>query len=139
MQKRGLSRSRRPHQRDKLAFPDIDADILERDYMERVAHKLLGQVACFDNGIAHVFWRPLSPSLRPDGGFTIRSSPPINPWSIRTPCALAGPVLTVRRTALPSRITNTAPSRTADAGTITTRFATQQRASGFSPETNATL
>ncbi len=48
--------------------------------------RLLG----FDDDLAHRFQpfrRTASPSFSPAGGFTIRSSPPMSPCSMRTPCA----------------------------------------------------
>src|SRR5580704_6698355 len=113
----------------------LESDVLQRNHVELVAHILFGQIVRFNDcftharvtharcSFPHAFWRTLSPSFKPTGGFTIKSSPPFNPSSIRTLAPLATPVFTARRTALPSSTTNTAPSRTAADGASTTGFA----------------
>src|ERR1019366_3085490 len=135
VQQRRLARSRWPHQGHEFAFVDAQAHVLQRDYVELVAHVLLSQVAGFNDDFAHnvaAFWRTASPSFNPGGGLVIRSSPPTSPCSTRTPCVLVAPVFTARRKALPSNSTKTEPSRRAAAGTMTTgRAAESSTLPGF--------
>src|SRR5262245_19533879 len=100
MRQRRFARSRRPHQRDKLAFLHVQVRVLQCDDVELVAHEFFRKITSLNNGLAH-FGFTRSPSCKSAGGFTIRSSPPISPSSTRTPVPLFAPVRTVRFTARP--------------------------------------
>src|SRR5579883_1511678 len=104
MQERRFPRSRRPHQRDKIALVNRDARVFERQHMELIPYVFLRQVFGFDDDLAHAhapFGCTRSPSFKSAGGFRIKSSPPIKPSSTRTPLAFVPPVFTTRLTALP--------------------------------------
>src|SRR5262245_17308989 len=140
VQKRRFPGAGRPHERHEIALRDLQAHACQGNHVEFVADEFLGEILGFDNHFTHDFWRTLSPSLSPAGGLTIRSSPPLSPASMRTPFPVLGPAFTVRRTALPSNTTNTAPSLTAVAGTMTTGLAgASADVDCFSSDTNATL
>src|ERR1017187_858985 len=143
VQQRGLAGAGWAHQRHELAFRNFQVHILQGDHVELVADKFLGQLSRLNDGFAHrvhALVRTLSPSFRPAGGVTMRSSPPLRPSSMRIPWPLVAPVFTARRTALPSNNTKTAPSFTAEAGTITTGLAAAPlSALGFFSARNATL
>src|SRR4051812_17410487 len=120
---------------------DLQGDLVQREDVKLIADKFLGQLIGGDDGFTHVqtFWRTLSPSFKPAGGLTMISSPPIKPCSTRTVAPLTAPVLTTRRTALPSSSTNTAPSLMAEDGTIRTGLDAAPVTAGFSSEMKATL
>src|SRR5262245_55493610 len=88
--------------------------------------KLLGFDHCFNHSVScrlYCFGRTFCPSFKSAGGLRIKSSPPINPFEIVAPCDDVPDTCTGRRTALPSTMMKTAPSRTAAAGTVMSGFA----------------
>src|SRR5262245_65893540 len=73
---------------------------------------------CLRRLCGYDFGRTFCPSFKSTGGLTIKSSPPVSPFEIVTPCCDFPDTCTWRRTALPSTTMKTAPSRTVEEGVV---------------------
>src|SRR5215471_5489586 len=142
MKQRGFPGAGRPHQCHELAFLDFNIRVLQGENMKLIPYVFFSQFPRLYNWVSHdeLFGLTASPSFKSAGGLRINVSPPIRPFSTRTPEADGGPVFTARFTALSPHTGTTEPLRSADWGmTMMGCSGSLEAAFGFGSARNPTV